>query len=422
MANRAKFLIVSVCVVFTLLLGIYSVRFWDPSESGSNFCMYYTAAWLVRGNMSAHIYDAIERNSNPEDVFADPNTVFARTAHALGMSRITLYLYPPTLADLLVPFTAVPPNIALMAWDILDVLLIVGISAALTRGLEMDFSGATALVAAGILLFRPTLNTFHWGQVSIVIAFLVTIGFSLYARGEKDLAALLFVLAIAIKLEPIVVVVPLIAWRDWKCIRSMAVRGILVGLVLWAVNGGDALNLYFFHQLPAMSGGELGGTHFDGNRSLGSLFFSYLGGVLSSHALAWLTRLVSAALLCCAGWLSELKPGENVTIRRQFEIGMIFLLFACCLSPYSWFYNWALSAPAVVMFLKRAWDGDANMLETFLLITFLLSLSTSKFGMAMVTPLLGITLGIVALNRMRLEGRPQESKNRIHQLRTVNAL
>jgi hypothetical protein len=114
-----------------------------------------------------------------------------------------------------------------------------------------------------------------------------------------------------------------------------------------------------------------------------------------------------------------LKPGENSTHRQQFEIAMMFLLFACCLSPYSWLYNWALCAPVLVMFCKRAWEGREDMVETLLLIVFLLSLSTSKFNMGLVTPILGVILGMVALQRMQLEWRPAESNESIDQLRTV---
>jgi hypothetical protein len=424
MATNVKFRIVAVVAASTILLGVYSAKLWPPYETGFDFSMYYTAACLVRSNMSMHIYDVVDRDTNPEIISADPKTVFAQTAHAHGIPRIALYLYPPTLADLLVPLTALSPSAALIVWRALDVLMIVGLSWALTQVLEVKFLGSTVLVAAAVLLFRPTLNDIHWGQVTIPLVFLLTIGLSLYVHGHKNIAALLFALAIAIKLEPIVVIIPLIAWRDWKCLRSLAIWGILLGLGLWAVNGSDALNLYFLHQLPAMSGGELGGGGFDTNRTLGNIFFTYLGGahpVVSSRGLAWLVRVASALILCSAGWLSRLKPGENSTALRQFEIGMMFLLFACCLSPYSWLYNWTLSAPVVVMFCKRAWDGRADIVATVLLIAFLLSLSTSKFGMAMATPFLGVTLGIVALYRIRLERRPAESNNPINQLKTVSA-
>lgn len=127
--------------------------------------------------------------------------------------------------------------------------------------------------------------------------------------------------------------------------------------------------------------------------------------------------MVSALILCYAGWLSRLKPEENFTNRQKFEIGIMFLLFACCLSPYSWFYNWALSAPVLVMFSKRIWEGRADIFETVLLIAFMLSLTTSKFNMAMVTPILGIILGMVALYRIRLELRTAGSYKPVDQLR-----
>lgn len=424
MATNVKFRIVAVVVVFTTLLGIYSARLWPSFETGTNFSMYYTAACLVRSNMSMQIYDVVDRNTNPQLLFADPDTVFAQTAHAHGITRITLYLYPPTLADMVVPLTVLSPPGALMVWNVAGLLMIVGLSLSLTHLLNIRFWGSTLVVAAAVLLYRPTLNTFHWGQVTIVLAFLVTVGFALYVHRHKSISALLFVLAIAIKLLPIVVIVPLIAWRDWKTLRNMALWGFALLLGLWAINGREALSLYFLHQLPAMSDGNLGSGDFHTNRALGNLFYTVLGGthaLLSSRAIAWLVRIVSALILGYAGWLSRTQPGEQLTRRRQFEIGLMFLLFACCLSPYSWFYNWALSAPVMVLFCKRVWDGSADTVETSLLVAFLLSLVTTKFHLALVTPVLGVILGFVALYRMRLERRPAESDRPISQLNAVGA-
>lgn len=420
MVTTVKFRIVAGFVAFTLLLGVYSARFWAASETGTNFEMYYTAASLVRSGMSTHIYNVFDPNTNPQQLFADPNSIFAKTASAHGISRITLYLYPPTLADLIVPLTFLSPSSALIVWNIFNVLMMLAISFSLTRMLDIKFWGSTVLVAAAILLFRPSLNNFHWGQVSILLAFLLTVGFYLYVHEHKSIAALLFVLAIAIKLEPIVVFVPLIAWRDWKCLRSMALWSILVCLGLLGINGGDALNLYFMHQLPAMSGG----TYADVNRSFGNIFYTYFGGVpgvISSRGLSLFVKVLSALILCYAGWLSRVKLWANTTNRQRFEIGMMFLLFACCLSPYSWFYNWALCAPVVVMFCKRTWDGRADTVETVLLIALLLSLSTSRFDMAMITPILGVVLGLVALHRMRQERSGIETNQPANQLSSATA-
>src|ERR1700722_5570941 len=190
MRHNVKFQIVAAVTAFTILLGVYTAKFWLPSEAGTNFGMYYTAACLVRSHRSVDIYDVIDRDTNPQAVFADPNTVFAQTALAHGINRITLYIYPPTLADLVVPLTVLPFSAALIAWHAINVLMILGLSLALTQELEIKFWGSAFFVAAGVLLFRPTLNNFHWGQASIVLAFLMTVGFSLYVRGHKSFAAL----------------------------------------------------------------------------------------------------------------------------------------------------------------------------------------------------------------------------------------
>lgn len=420
MAAKVKFRIVAGIAAFTIVLGVYTAKLWSPYETGTNFQMYYTAACLVRGGMSTHIYDVVDPNTNPQQLFANPDSVFAQTARAHGFSRITLYLYPPTLADLIVPLTLLSASKAQILWDTFDILMILGMSLALTRMLDIRFWGSTATVAAAILLFRPTLNCIHWGQVTILLAFLVTLGFYSYVHEHKMVAALMFALAIAIKLEPIVVLVPLIAWRDWKCLRSLAMWGILLSLGIWSINGSDALSLYFMHQLPAMSGGITA----DVNRSLGNLFYTLLGGdhpVLSPRGLSWLVRVVSALILVYAGWLSHLAQSAGSTNRRRFEVGLVFLLFACCLSPYSWFYNWALSAPAVVMFCKKVWDGRAGTAETVLLAALLLSLSTSRFNMAMVTPVLGVVLGIAGLYRMRLELSSAETSQPVKALSAATA-
>lgn len=419
MRSNPKFLVAAAVVVFTTLLGVYSARLWPNSQTNSSFGMYYTAAHLVRQNMSAHIYGAAAPDTNPEIIDADPGSVWAQTANSLGVTRVTLYLYPPALADLLVPFTFLSVVPASVIWHILQIFAIVGIGVVLARCLDLRFWGSTVLVSAAILLFRSTLSDIHWGQTSVVVTFLVTIGITLCVQGKKNVAALLLALAIAIKLEPIAMLVPFIVWHDWRFLRNVAVWGVLLSLGMWAVNGTEALNLYFLHQLPAMLGGILGTGSADVNRTLGNVFYAFLGGMVSPRGISWIVRLISALILCSAAWLCRVSPGEKLTPRRQFEIGLVYLLFVCSLSPYSWFYNWAIIAPAMVLCCKRIWDRTAGIAETSLFIALLLSLATSEFNMAMVSPFLGIMLGLFALYRMRLEG-PANPSTETNQPITAN--
>ena len=390
-----------------IVSGAYSAAKWDHARNRGGFDVYYTAACLVRGGMSTHLYDETKQHTNPQLRFADPSTVFAQTASAHGIPAVMLYIYPPTLADLMVPLTVFPPAAALIVWNLLNLAMIVLISGLLMHRLKVQRYLPVSVVAAFLFLFRPTLNCLYWGQVSILLLFLLVAGFRCYASGRKNMAGLFFALAAAIKLTPLIVIVPLIAWRDWKSLRAIALWSAVILGALWMVNGSGTLDLYFLHQLPSMSGGGLGGGDFCNNRALGNIFYEYLRGSDRSAApiwLVWMVRLVSAFVHCFAGWLSQLRNVDKLPDGQRLEMASIFLLLSSCVSPYSWLYAYVFCAPALVILGKRIWEQRLNAVETTLLMAFLLSLSTSAFHMAMVTPLvcnMPVSIPVIAgFNRM----------------------
>jgi hypothetical protein len=377
-----------------------------PHAEGSDFSVYYTAACLVRSNMSLQIYDEAARDINSQVVFADPNTVFARTAGAHGIPRVHLYVYPPTLADLLVPLTAFPHTAALIVWELLSLTMLLYACVMLTHMLGMRLPGQFGLFAVLIVMFRPTLNCFHYGQVSILLLLLVIAGSSLYAHRQKNMAGLAFALAVAIKLTPLIVIVPFLAWRDWKILRAITLWGAAILGALWIVNGRGTLSLYCLHILPSMAT-----VNVHADRTLSSMLYGYWRGLdngTSPIGLVWAVRLTSALVLCYAGWLSRLNREDNLQDSRRFETVSIFLLLSCCLAPVSWLHAYVLSTPALVALGKRIWERRSNPAETTLLILFVLSLSTTKFAhLAMAAPLLGVLLGIMELHRLQHEQFPE---------------
>jgi uncharacterized membrane protein len=126
------------------------------------------------------------------------------------------------------PLTFLPPAGALIAWNLLNLAMIVLVSVVLMRLQGVRNPVLASLIAVLLLLFRPTLNCLYWGQVSILLLFLVVAGLSLYASGQKSMAGFMFALAAAIKLTPLIVIVPLLAWRDWKSLRAIALWGAVI--------------------------------------------------------------------------------------------------------------------------------------------------------------------------------------------------
>jgi hypothetical protein len=81
----------------------------------SDFSGYYIGAWIVRNGQSANLYDFSKRKIDPViDEDTDPGSVYSRTTLAHGFANVTLYDCPPTLADLMIPFTTLSPLIGLI--------------------------------------------------------------------------------------------------------------------------------------------------------------------------------------------------------------------------------------------------------------------------------------------------------------------
>ncbi len=404
-----KLRLVLASTALILLAGTFSLRYWSRAEKASSFSVYYTAACLVRSNLNLHLYDGVERNVNPQLVVANPATTFARTAREHGIPTVMLYLYPPTMADLLVPLTVFSPPVAFVLWNMLNSVLLLAASIMLTQMLGIRSLGWAGLVAVSLICFRPTLSCFHFGQASILLLFLVMAGVSLHAHGRKNMAGFMFALAAAIKLTPLIVIVPFVAWRDWKMLRAIALWIAAIMGALWIVNGSETLNLYFRLVLPSMSGGNLGAENFGyANRTLGNIFYTlyhYLPGVdhdATPNALMWAVKLVSLLVIAYAGWLSQVKKEDKLLDDQRLGMIAIFLLLSCCVAPFSWLYAWVLSAPALVMFGKRISEQRSNAVESTLFLLFLVSLLTSKFHLGLATPPLGVALAIIGLHRLRL--------------------
>ena len=256
-----------------------------------DFEVYFTAAALVRDNQDIHVYDDAGNGQDPQLRFADEATAFAPQGHELGIDSLRLYVYPPTLADLLVPLTLVSLQRAEILWQWLNLLALAGIALMLARmvGLKI-LSIGTLLIATFLLIYRPTAQCYLWGQITIFLLLLVVAGLTFYGQGRKLPAALMFALAAAVKITPLIVIVPLIAWRDAKSLRNIGLCLMGIFGVLWFVNGRDLIVFYVLRVLPSMSGGIVT----QDNRSLGSMLllsWRVLTHNASPIAVIWGTKI-----------------------------------------------------------------------------------------------------------------------------------
>ncbi len=161
-----------------------------------DFEVYDTAATLVHEHQSVHLYDDADTGADPQLKIASPNTVFAQTASRLGVPKVRLYVYPPLLADLVVPFTFLPLATASKLWLLTNFAALLAIAFLMLKVLQLPWrsTGAVAVLLALLALFS-TSECLVWGQITIFLLLLWTCGIYFYLRGWFAASGFVFALA-----------------------------------------------------------------------------------------------------------------------------------------------------------------------------------------------------------------------------------
>ncbi len=393
----------------------------------ADFQVYDAAAEVVHEGKSIHMYDDADTGSRFELKFVNPALPLAQAANHIGIDRVRLYIYPPILADILVPLTFVPAIVAARLWLAFNLLALVVTALLLARMLQVPLlSLPSAALVIGALLLFSTGMALLWGQITILLLLLWAFGMLAYQRGWLAASAAAFALATLIKLTPLLVVVPFFFWREWRWLRAYVVSLlVLVGLVC-LINTPASLTDYFVHVIPSMSGG---GTPDLENKSLLSsmqlLYVGLHGGVVKHVVIPTPPALVSAAkaaafalLLVALALVARLGKGMSFTDRRMTLA--LFALLSVCVAPISWKHAYVVALFPLALLWADAFRKQVTT-PALLLLTFCsVELGSFFFDsvavklthgpllgiLAFLAPGTGIALSLVLLARMRPHMHP----------------
>jgi hypothetical protein len=168
-----------------------------------------------------------------------------------------VYEYPP-------PFLLLPRALMRLAPDFLHLRMVWFALCGMTWMLALwlvarsqgPIAGARAILLAPLVLLSiPTLNTLQKGNVQIVILALSMLAMLCFERGRPAAGGALLAYATASKLYPGMLVVYLIARRQWKAVGWTAAMGIVL-LSASLVDIGWAPYAHFLEHLPGLLGGE----------------------------------------------------------------------------------------------------------------------------------------------------------------------
>ncbi len=307
--------------------------------SHEDFYVYDTAAFLVRSGQSLAIYDGADTGVDPQLRTARPDSKFAETARALGISEVRLYVYPPLLADLMVPFSLVRANIAAWLWvaTCVGMLIFAGIIASRSMGALWGSAAMLAMISGALAM---GLYSMRWGQVTPLLFLLWTLGIFTYRKESPTLSAMALALAGVIKLTPILVVIPFIVLWEWKWLRAYLLSMIALILCMAAVNGPACLIDFQTRVLPSMSGGLSNVDNFSFSSAFQefykSAYYAYFHAspvtLTPAEEAASLCSLLVMILVC---WMIYPRRGK-LSLTELWGILAAVSLLSASLAPVSW--------------------------------------------------------------------------------------
>jgi hypothetical protein len=389
-----------------------------------DFKVYLTAAQLVREHKGIAIYSDADTGQNPQMRFATPGSTFQRTAASIGIPAVRLYVYPPTLADLLVPFTFLSLQHASDAWLTLNLLSILGAAMLVTWMLyDTVFHVACIGFFFGILLFRGNGWSFGEGQISSVLLLLWTAGIVCYVKGFKRASAVAFALATSIKLTPLIVLLPFLVWREARWVRWYALSLAAICLILCLVNGPQSLLDYALHVMPPMSAGCVSTSNVSLPSGLQQLYLGFTGKPVEEHAVIPKAILFGSKLIAGAIMLLTLigiyRLGPLRSIMERAKILALIALLSLYCSPVAWRSAYGIVFLAAFFLWREAFTSRITQLGLLLLVlgtlqfSFFFDTIFLRFthgvllsATALLTPAFGCLLVFYTFRSMRLSTQP----------------
>jgi alpha-1,2-mannosyltransferase len=302
-----------------LLAGIYFARKSgsDPQVYGNDFNVYYFAAREVAAG---------------------------RDPYQNSLGAWTTYLYPPLLAELIVPLAMLPLPAAAYLWFLINAASVaaaawMAASLASKEGLGARDERPLIAAAAVVLIARFVLDNLHLGQVNNLVAALSVAHVFFYARRRPVASAAALALAVSIKLTPAILILYQIARLRFRfaalCIAMLALMTV-ASFVAFGQRAPDAFEAFVDRTIRNEQGFDLA---YSGNQSLRGALLR-LGvdpGVSPDREQGEGARQpVGAVMLSLAAMMLALAA--LTALRERAEIQAVAPFFCCMvlLSPLSW--------------------------------------------------------------------------------------
>lgn len=230
-------------VFFLFLLALIVIRGVVPAVSSldTDFPNYYTASrLLVNGAEVERLYDDVW--------FQEQITTFGMEAQGKFSP------FPPITALVLVPLAFLKPLAALQLMTGINIILASLSVLLLQRTTRLSLlDSALVITGSGIGL----INCLRFGQLYILIAFSLLLGYHAYTRKQYILSGICFGVFIPVKYYPVVFLLAFVIKKEWRVIASALITCGLVWLLGLVILGWELHRQFLVEVLPFHLNGEL---------------------------------------------------------------------------------------------------------------------------------------------------------------------
>jgi alpha-1,2-mannosyltransferase len=273
------------------------------------------------------------------------------------------FTYPPFAALTMLPMAITPWTVAIViscvACVATSVVVIYWLVDPISRreGWVRWFALLVALCFATI--FEPLRETFLFGQVNMLLVFLVAADFVLLLGRGRKWAGVGIGLATAIKLTPGIYILYLVITRRWRAAIVASVTASIATVIAAAISPNTSL---VFWSDALWNTDRVGALAFISNQSLEGAVARI--NQADPSTVLWL----AAVLVVLAIWF--------VRSRRAVAAGDEMTGFAltgvvgCLISPVTWVHHLVWVGPAIVLVLDNALANRSRKLFLFALISF----------------------------------------------------
>jgi hypothetical protein len=272
-------------------------------------------------------------------------------------------LYSPASMILYFPFVFIESNVSLITWSALNLIAIGAAFFMLCKIYKIErFTPLMIFAAILFLSFEPIFDNLAWGNVNGIVFFcLVCFLFGSYFPKHGWACDILFVLAILLKLTPVLLLtIPLFS-RDWKRLVRIFVIGFSFVFASVIIFGFTPWIDYFRFAIPWLLSGISFAGSFDLSISLTADWLIKL--VIPSHALQSTPKQILTIPVLAIWFIVLFKRSYSASKSDLFNLGIISMILCASLIEYHHFVF--LLAPFLAVAVNTERGSSTNLFYGF---------------------------------------------------------